>query len=224
MTDFAQDIVDKASADLDAVAKGIGQTNITFLLDRSGSMHRIVEDVIGGVNTFLSEQAADEGKCTIKLVLFDSHGVDTLFDGDIQDAPDLTLETYVPRGGTPLLDAIGKTIAGVKALPGRQLFVVYTDGEENQSREYTNVDIKRLVADKSAAGWDFIFLGADIDAYGVAGMLGFGAHQIHNTNAHNVGGVMTAMSASTSSYRQGASYVSATAALDEVDADVVSGA
>lgn len=195
----------------------MAQTNITFLLDRSGSMHRIVEDVIGGVNTFLSEQAADDGKCTFKLVIFDSQSIDTVFEGDIQDCPDLTLETYQPRGGTPLLDAIGKTIADVKTLPGRQLFVIYTDGEENQSREYTNAMVKELVERKTRAGWDFIFLGADIDTYSIAGSLGFAAGQTFNTSGNNVGAVMHAASFATSSYRAGGPYAAAVAALDEVE-------
>lgn len=158
-------------------------THISILLDRSGSMGSIVNDVIGGYNNFLSEQKAVKGDCTLTLVQFDSEGIDTLYEyAPIADVPELTTKTYQPRGATPLLDALGKSIESTgRALeniseadrPDKIIFVVITDGEENASNKFTKARIKEMIEQQEKQyAWNFIFLGANQDAFAEAGAIG----------------------------------------------------
>jgi hypothetical protein len=179
-------------------------THIHILLDRSGSMASIAGDVIGGFNTFLKEQQASGPDARITLVQFDSQNAqDTILSGaPIMDAKPLNGDIYQPRGGTPLLDATGRLIA--RAMLEEQLraqndlpkedivFVSITDGEENQSREYTLEQVRDLIAAREAAGWTFVFLSAALDAYGDATKLGIKAGSIQAFMADN-GGVGKAM-------------------------------
>lgn len=156
-----------------------------LLLDRSGSMESMRRDVIGGFNQFIAEQQANGPDARITLVQFDTQDPqEVLLDArGIRRAQPLTMDSFVPRGGTPLLDATGRLIARAsireaerKSLAKRPedvTVVTITDGEENQSREYTRDAIKRLVADKQAGGWSFVFLGAGLDAYAEARSLGY---------------------------------------------------
>lgn len=155
------------------------------LLDRSGSMESMRADVIGGFNNLLAAQQADGPDARITLVQFDSQDPqEVLLDAKrISSAQPLTGATFVPRGGTPLLDATGHLIARAsvrqqeRAVLGRRpeavAFVTITDGEENQSREYAKRDLLRLVKEKEAAGWTFAYLGAGLDAYADAGAMGY---------------------------------------------------
>ncbi len=159
--------------------------HIYLLLDRSGSMESMRGDVVGGFNQFLAEQQAQGPDARITLVQFDSQDPqEVLVDArGIRRARPLTIDTFVPRGGTPLLDATGRLIARAsireaeRRLLGKRhediTFVTITDGEENMSQEYTRDAIRRLVADKQAQGWSFVFLGAGLDAYGEARSLGY---------------------------------------------------
>lgn len=152
-------------------------THIYFLLDRSGSMARIADDVIGGFNTFLAAQQAEGPDARITLVQFDSQDPQhVVLDGaPIAEGAPLTPRSFVPRGGTPLLDATGLLIdqARVTAslrqqqgLPPEQiLFVTLTDGEENQSRLFSLAAIRERIAERTAYGWTFLFLSAGPDAY-----------------------------------------------------------
>jgi Mg-chelatase subunit ChlD len=158
-------------------------THITVILDRTGSMECIRDDTIGGFNAFLERQQQAEGTATMTLVQFDSQDpYEVLYRfRDIADAPKLTRETYVPRASTPLLDAMGRGIndleASLKALdtadrPEHVLFVVITDGQENASREFSKSDIIKMIDQRKAAGWQFVFLSADLDAIDEAETLG----------------------------------------------------
>lgn len=159
-------------------------THLVLLLDRSGSMASIATDVIGGVNTFLAEQRADGADARVSLVQFDSQNPqDTVAWGvPVAEIVDLDSATFVPRGGTPLLDATGLTIGRVMVenqarlatgLPAEDVvFVAITDGEENSSREYTLERVKSLIAERTAEGWTFVYLSAGLDAYGDAAALG----------------------------------------------------
>lgn len=157
-------------------------THIHFLLDRSGSMARIADDVIGGFNTFLAAQQAAGPDARITLVQFDSRDPqEVVLDGvPILEAAPLTHRRFVPRGGTPLLDATGLLIDRAhrglrlsKAPMAEQvLFVTLTDGEENQSRLYTLAGIRERIAERTASGWTFLFLSAGPDAYTEAAGLG----------------------------------------------------
>lgn len=181
------------------------ETTVSFLLDQSGSMQMIKDDVIGGFNGFIGEQKKQPGKCGFIFTLFDSTSVDTKEYTDVADVPELTDATYKPGVATPLLDAIGQTIRTTeKTNPkGKVLLVVFTDGYENASKEFKKDTLKKLVAEKEGQGWDFIFMGADMDAYGEAGGIGFaGGHTVSMDSASS-GQTLMAATASVSSYRSG---------------------
>jgi len=161
------------------------RSHFYVLLDRSGSMESMRADVIGGFNNLLAEQQADGPDARLTLVQFDSHDPhEILTDAlPIQRVRPLTERTFVPRGGTPLLDATGRmiTMAAVREDQRRAMakrseivtIITITDGEENQSHEFSRKDIVRLVKEKEAHGWSFVFLGAGLDAYAEAGGMGY---------------------------------------------------
>lgn len=155
------------------------------LLDRSGSMESMRADVIGGFNNLLAEQRADGPDARLSVVQFDSQDPhEVVVDAErITRVPPLSDRTFVPRGGTPLLDATGRlvTLASVREQQRASLgkrpevitVITITDGHENQSREFSRRDIVRLVKEKEAHGWSFAYLGANLDAYGEAGGIGY---------------------------------------------------
>lgn len=180
-------------------------THITIVIDRSGSMSHLQKDTIGGFNQFLADQKKVPGKATMTLVQFDDQ-YQTDFNGiPIADVPALTPETYVPRGGTALLDALHKAIAETKEFinampedkrPGRVITVVITDGEENQSREVKKADLKKEVEECETALWRFVFMGANLDSFGEAGSLGMryaGSTLDYTPTADGVGSAYTAL-------------------------------
>ena len=148
-------------------------TEIVCILDRSGSMSAIQDDTIGGFNEFLIRQKKVDGKARLTLVLFDDQ-YEVVHSGmDIKTVAPLTENTFVPRGNTAMLDAIGRTLRTMteKAAarpaadrPGSMIVAILTDGEENASREFTLPHISDLIAEKRAQGWEFIFLAANQDA------------------------------------------------------------
>ncbi len=149
-------------------------TDITVVLDRSGSMASVREDTIGGFNSFLEEQKKVPGSANLSLVQFDDQ-YEALYEGRrLQDAPCLSAQTFVPRGSTALLDAIGRTIHAtgtrLAALPenerpGKVLVVVMTDGEENASREFSSGQIFDMIThQREKYQWEFVFIGANQDA------------------------------------------------------------
>ncbi len=159
-------------------------THIYVLLDRSGSMASIRNDVIGGFNAFVAAQQADGDDARLTLVQFDTGNVhDVVYaDAPISLVPPLTNETFVPRGGTPLLDAthlvvkLARKHAKARAAVGQRdavVVVTITDGEENASRRRTFADIRALITQHQAKGWTFVFLSAGLDAYGDAARLGY---------------------------------------------------
>lgn len=157
-----------------------GTTEIVVLLDRSGSMGSAKRDIIGGFNRFVAEQRKLPGEARLTLVQFDSQGPHEVVHDRVPLArvPDLTDATYVPRGMTPLLDAMGWTIdhAGqaLAALPEAErpatvVFVVATDGEENASREYSKAALRdKVVMQQDTYSWKFLYLGANQDAFAEA--------------------------------------------------------
>lgn len=174
-------------------------TEIVVVLDRSGSMGTIKEDAIGGFNHFLKEQQKLPGKAHMTLVQFD-HEYETVHEHiPLQQVPELTRATYQPRGTTALLDAIGKTIVKADNLSAKQVsFVIQTDGMENASKEYNRSQIFDLIKDRTAKGWQFIFLAANQDAIQAGGQIGISQGQ-SLTFAHTGQGVSTAYSLSSSS-------------------------
>lgn len=159
------------------------RTDITILLDRSGSMASVQSDVEGGFAEFLEDQRKIPGDCALSLTQFDSEGIDEVYVArPVGSAPGLELK---PRGMTPLLDALGRTLVRTgerlaameeRTRPGRVLFVIITDGKENASREYTKPRVRELIdRQRRVYQWEFIYLGANVDAFAEAGAMGISA-------------------------------------------------
>jgi uncharacterized protein YegL len=137
-------------------------THIICILDRSGSMSTVAEEVRSNFNHFLKEQQELEGKAKLTLVLFDDRYKLIYDEVDLQKAKPLTSEQYYARGMTAMNDAIGRTLTN-KARKQKAIVFIHTDGHENDSKEYSNKDVKKLVK-KLEKKWEFIFVGAGIDA------------------------------------------------------------
>lgn len=153
---------------------------LVFILDRSGSMGGLESDTIGGYNSMLSKQKKEKtGKVSVTTVLFDDQYELLYNQVPIEKVSPMTEEEYYVRGSTALLDAIGKTVMQVKAnqdkkeIKDKVLFVIITDGMENASREYRVEQVKKLIEErKEKDNWEFLFLGANIDAIGAAQNIG----------------------------------------------------
>ena len=188
------------------------KSRVIFLLDRSGSMQHIIDDTMGGFNTYLEElQKGDEAdEMTMTRVQFDNMSIDTEFkDQPIKSVPGLDRDNFQPRGSTPLLEAAIKTIeaASAKEFSGKTVFVIMTDGQENTSKpEYTNARLSDLIAQKYAEDWRFVFLGAGIDAYAQAQAVGIGAGSTMSYNARDAAATKsgyTSLAANTRSFAAG---------------------
>lgn len=183
-------------------------THIYILLDRSGSMESIASDIVGGFNQFMKEQTSIGTNATVTLVQFDSGDPQEVLAAAVPIAQitPLTLDTFVPRGSTPLLDATGRLIdrarlnQELRASNGLDaediVFVTITDGEENASREFTLDKIRELVAKFEAQGWTFVFLSAALDAYGDAHGMGLkmGNIQAFDSSADGARHAMSSLS------------------------------
>jgi hypothetical protein len=159
-----------------------GYTHISIVLDRSGSMGSVKADTIGGFNAFLVQQKSAPGEATLTLAQFDNE-YDLLADfAPIGSVQPLTDQTYVPRGSTALLDAIGRTInqtgKRLAALldaerPAHVIVVIMTDGEENSSNAFSRSQIFSMIShQREAYAWEFVFIGANQDAIGTGASLG----------------------------------------------------
>lgn len=184
-------------------------TSINLLLDRSGSMASIAKDVEGGINTFIKEQKLVPGEATFTLVQFDTQDPqEKVFDNvNIKDVTEF--KNFAPRGGTPLLDALGRLIVEtrtrVAAVPEanrpKVVFVVYTDGDENSSTEFTFETIKKLVKEQTDLGWQFIFMGAEMDAFSQGSSAGFAASNTIRASKGKIGETYGLLSAKMANFR-----------------------
>ena len=172
-------------------------TEIVFILDRSGSMSGLESDTIGGFNSMIAKQQKEEGEAIVSTVLFDDE-TDVIHDRvAIDEVKKLTEEDYYVRGCTALLDAVGGAIhhignvhkyAREEDRPAKTLFVITTDGLENASRHYSFKDVKKLIKrQQEKYNWEFLFLGANIDAIEVAGNMGISRDRAANYNCDEVG-------------------------------------
>lgn len=156
-------------------------TDITIVLDRSGSMRSAIDDTIGGFNQFLKDQREASGTASVTLHQFDDQFETPMKAQDVKTAPELTSKTFVPRGYTALLDAIGRAIgdtgARLEAEPAEKVvFVIITDGHENASREYNHTKVHEMIShQRDKYSWEFVFLGANQDAIKAATNLGMAA-------------------------------------------------
>jgi hypothetical protein len=154
------------------------KTLLCLIIDRSGSMTGKEEDVVGGVNNFITDQQKLPDPAVIELIRFD-HEYDVFQPAcDLKDAQPLKREDYIPRGSTALLDAVGRTLGSLdevwaKHQPDRAIVVIITDGHENASREFTKSKIKAMIETREASGkWAFLYFGADAAAFAEAGGIG----------------------------------------------------
>ncbi|MBR7021379.1 MAG: hypothetical protein IKI15_10030 [Lachnospiraceae bacterium] len=173
-----------------------GLTEIIYILDRSGSMGGLEADTIGGYNSLLAKQKKEEGEALFSTVLFDDK-IDVLHDRKpIGEIEPITEKEYFVRGCTALLDAVGGAIHHIRNVhkyirdedvPEKTLFIITTDGMENASKEYDYAKVKKMVEQQKEAGWEFLFLGANIDAVEVAGRFGVAANRAVRYECDSVG-------------------------------------
>ncbi len=169
---------------------------LVFILDRSGSMSGKESDTIGGFNSLVEKQRKEEGDAVVTVVLFDDQ-YEVLYDRvPLKDVPEMTTKEYYVRGSTALLDAVGKTVNHIKAVqdgteeevrPAKSLFVIITDGLENASREYRQSVVKNLIETRKKDGWEFLFIGANIDSVTEAAKIGIDADRAANFECSEAG-------------------------------------
>ena len=172
-------------------------TELVFILDRSGSMAGLEEDTIGGFNAMIEKQKREPGEAIVSTVLFDSESTIIHDRVDIQRVEPMTRKEYYVRGCTALLDAVGGAIhhignvhkyAREEDRPEKTLFVITTDGMENASRKFTYDRLKAMIErQKERYGWEFLFLGANIDAAKEAARFGISEDRAANYYADSVG-------------------------------------
>ena len=172
-------------------------TELVFILDRSGSMAGLERDTVGGFNAMIEKQRRQEGDCYVSTLLFDDES-EVLHDRvRLCEVPKMTEDDYTVRGCTALIDAIGGAIrhignihkyARTEDVPEHTLFVITTDGQENASRCFTSDEVKEMIErQKEKYGWEFLFIGANIDAVETAARYGISRDRAVNYNADREG-------------------------------------
>lgn len=173
-----------------------GLTELVFILDRSGSMSGLEADTIGGFNGMIEKQKKEKGEVVVSAVLFDDVS-EVLYDRvDIRKIPPMTDKQYFVRGCTALLDAVGSSVQYIKNVrkglpkeerPEKTIFIITTDGMENASTMYSYAKVKEMIKKRQAKNWEFIFLGANIDAAAEADRMGIKASRAVNYTCDAVG-------------------------------------
>lgn len=172
-------------------------TELVFILDRSGSMSGLESDTIGGFNAMIQKQKKQAGEAFVSTILFDNVS-EVLHDRiPIKDVPKMTGKDYTVRGCTALIDAIGGAIhhignihkyARPEDVPAHTMFIITTDGQENASQRYSSDDVKKMIeTQKEKQGWEFLFIGANIDAVETAARFGINRNRAVNYNADSKG-------------------------------------
>ena len=165
-------------------------TELVFILDRSGSMNGLEKDTIGGFNAMLEKQKKEKGEALVSTVLFDSESVVIHDRLPLDRVPRMTEKEYFTRGCTALLDAVGGAIHHIGTIhkyarredvPEKTMFIITTDGLENASTQYDYEKVRKMIErQKEKYGWEFLFLGANIDAAAEAARFGIGADRAVN--------------------------------------------
>ena len=172
-------------------------TELVFILDRSGSMAPLVEDTVGGFNSMIEKQRKQDGECYVSTVLFANRS-EVLHDRvRLSEIKPMTDKDYTAYGATALIDALGDAIhhignvhkyARAEDVPARTMFIITTDGMENASRKYTSERVKMMIErQKEKYGWEFLFIGANIDAVETAAKYGIDRNRAVNYNADKEG-------------------------------------
>lgn len=212
-----QNVVGVAAQDLGSAfkpkraGKNAKLSHIIFVLDESSSMSSCWEQTISGYNEYLKAQKEDAEKTGVKTLVslykFNGSDVRAIFDRqNVAEVPPLDKNSYHPRGGTNLLDAMGGVMMKINSLLSEKkkadresvIITILTDGEENQSRTFRNSDIKVMVEKAEGKNWGFMFLGANIDAFHAGAAMGFNYHNTMQFNTVNAGETMRSASAMTS--------------------------
>lgn len=172
-------------------------TELVFILDRSGSMSGLESDTFGGFNSMIKKQKKLEGDCYVSTVLFDNESKVLHDRVKLRDVPEMTDNDYTVGGCTALIDAIGGAIhhignihkyARAEDVPEHTMFVITTDGQENASHRYTSEQVKKMIErQKEKYGWEFLFIGANIDAVETAARYGISRDRAVNYNADGDG-------------------------------------
>ena len=168
-----------------------GLTELVFILDRSGSMRGLENDTIGGFNSMIERQRGQDGEVLVSTVLFDDVS-EVVHDRVTLDRIEpMTREDYYVRGCTALIDAIGGAIHHISSIhkyareedvPEHTMFIITTDGMENASKRFSSNDVKKMIGQKKELGWEFLFIGANIDAVETAAQ--FGIRKEYSVNYH----------------------------------------
>lgn len=172
-------------------------TELVFILDRSGSMAGLEGDTIGGFNAMIQKQKKEEEEAYVSTILFDNVS-EVLHDRiKLPDVPKMTSKDYTVRGCTALIDAIGGAIRHIgnihkyarqEDIPAHTMFIITTDGQENASQYYSSDEVKRMIErQKEKFGWEFLFIGANIDAVETAARFGIDRNRAVNYNADSEG-------------------------------------
>lgn len=206
-------------------------TEIVFILDESGSMADLKSDTIGGFNSLIEKQKSEEGDAVVSTVLFSTESRVLHDRVPIERIGKMTDKDYCPNGGTALLDAVGDAVKHIgnihkyarpEDVPEHTLFVITTDGMENSSRHFTSEKVKKMISKQQEKyGWEFVFLGANIDAAETAESIGIGRGTAVDCCCDPLGCVMqyNAMSEAVSSVRKGKKLSESAAWRKDVDAD-----
>lgn len=173
-----------------------GISELVFILDRSGSMAGLEEDTVGGFNSMIEKQKENDGLCYVSTVLFNGSS-EVLHDRiPLSEIPKMTAGDYIAYGSTALIDAIGdaiKHIANIhkyarpEDVPDQTMFIITTDGEENASHRYNSSEVKKMIEQKKKQGWEFLFIGANIDAVETARHYGIRPDRAVNYNSDKEG-------------------------------------
>lgn len=172
-------------------------TELVFILDRSGSMAGLENDTIGGFNAMIQKQKKEDGKAYVSTILFDNVS-EVLHDRiELNKVPKMTAKDYTVRGCTALIDAIGGAIRHIgnihkyarpEDVPAHTMFIITTDGQENASQSYSSDEVKKMIErQKGKYGWEFLFIGANIDAVETAARFGIERNRAVNYNADKKG-------------------------------------
>lgn len=206
-------------------------TEIVFILDESGSMANLKADTIGGFNSLIKKQKGEEGEAVVSTVLFNTRSHVVHDRVPLEEIGKMTDKDYCPGGGTALLDAVGEAVKHIgnvhkyarsEDVPEHTLFVITTDGMENSSRHYTAKEIKKLIGrQQEKYGWEFVFLGANIDAAETAESLGIGRETAVDYHSDSAGSAVLyeAMSRAVCGIRKGVKLSKSAEWREEIDED-----